>query len=591
MAAQPLTADAIEAVARDDVALACEQARALVAADPSDEQAASLLSSLASRLGAEAATAVPPPAAYHPAVAEAVRLLGRGEDEQAEVALRAHLREQPGDVAAMRLMGQIALNCGFPADAERIARRAIEKDPASADSWALLGRTLYRGATASGSVAQVDRALDALSEAVRRDPLNEAALSHKASILVNVRRLDEAEAAFEQQVRTHPASSIGWTNYAFLLKTVGRFGEAVAAYRTSAALDPANGPAWWGLANLKTASFFADDIAAMEQVVASGQLSPSALVDVHFALAHAYDTARDYERAAKHFDEGNALRRQAHPHNAEAVTRNVDRTIANFTREFAEARRGQGFDARDPIFILGMPRSGSTLVEQILASHSEVEGTEELFVVQQVFADILARDAENPEALLAQLNAGEWERMGRRYLQLAGLHRKTERPRFTDKNPGNWRHVGMIHFMLPNAKIIDIRRNPMDCCFANYAQHFMGGGSFTYSQSDIAHYYRDYVRLMRHIDAVLPGRVHRIIYEDLVENLEGEVRRLLDYLELPFEPACLSFHETERAVHTPSSEQVRQPINRAGVGRWERYEPWLGELKNELGDVAAIWRD
>jgi hypothetical protein len=239
-----------------------------------------------------------------------------------------------------------------------------------------------------------------------------------------------------------------------------------------------------------------------------------------------------------------------------------------------------------------MPRSGSTLVEQILSSHPLIEGTAELFAVLQIQGELIGDTPTDRtiDEIVAGLPVERFHELGGRYLDLTRFHRRTDRPKFTDKNPGNWRDTGLIHAMLPNAKIIDIRRNPMDCCFANYSQHFANGVNYSYGMKEMASQYRQYVRLMRHFDEVLPDRVHRVIYEDLVENTEAEVRRMLDYLGLPFDEKCLRFFETERAIHTPSSEQVRQPINRSGIGKWRAYEPWIGELQDALGQTVEDWR-
>jgi hypothetical protein len=273
------------------------------------------------------------------------------------------------------------------------------------------------------------------------------------------------------------------------------------------------------------------------------------------------------------------------------VDRVVAAAIRTYTPEFFAARQTSGEPSPDAIFIVGMPRSGSTLLEQILASHSHIEGTEELVAVQKIMAELSReQEADLVDEAIARLASTEFRKLGRRYLDMTRVNRRTDRPRFTDKNPDNWRHVGLIRTMLPNARIIDVRRNPLDCCFANYAQHFLAGADFSYGFDDLASRYRHYVGLMRHFDAVIPGAVHRIVYEDLVENTEAEVRRLFDYLGLAFEDRCLRFFETERAIHTPSSEQVRQPINRAGLGKWRAYEPWLAPLKDALGDLPETYR-
>jgi len=266
-----------------------------------------------------------------------------------------------------------------------------------------------------------------------------------------------------------------------------------------------------------------------------------------------------------------------------------------FTREFFDERVGFGCPAPDPIFVVGLPRSGSTLIEQILASHSQVEGTMELPDVAMLARVVGARTTRNPgEAYpraLAKFSAEEIAGLGERYIAQTRIQRKTPLPFFIDKMPNNFAHVGFIHLMLPNAKIVDARRHPLGCCFSGFKQHFARGQNFTYDLTDIGRYYRDYVELMKHFDTVLPGRVHRVFYENVVEDTEGEVRRLLEYCQLPFEEGVLRFHENQRAVRTASSEQVRQPIFRDAVDQWRHFEPYLGPLKEALGDVASAYPD
>jgi tetratricopeptide (TPR) repeat protein len=435
----------------------------------------------------------------------------------------------------------------------------------------------------------VDDALAALDSALRVAPGYEPALSFKGSVLLQFRRVEEAEGTFEDFLRAHPENATAWKNYGFVLKTVGKFGEAVAAYRTSVAMEPKESGAWWGIANLKLARFFQHDIGEMERIL-EGSLDEVMQIEVHFALAKAHEVMGNYERAALHLQEGNRLRLDANPHDIDEVQRNVGKAIETYTRSFFTRREGQGCKSHEPIFVIGMPRSGSTLIEQILSSHSLIEGTQELFAIHKLEGELVGESTPTIEDAVAKADPAKLRALGERYLFLTRHVRLTDRPHYIDKNPANWRHTGFIHTILPNAKIIDVRRNPMDCCFANYGQHFNWGANFTYGQAEIARQYGEYVRLMRHFEHEIPGIVHKVIYDDLVDDFEPAVRLLFDYLELPFEEACLRFFYTKRAVHTPSSEQVRQPINKAGFGRWRNYEPWLGELKGNLGEVLENWR-
>jgi len=584
------TLDDLEALARDDPARAHEEARRRVAEAPDSEEAALQLRDLIRRF---------PPISFHPspdplegaasAVRRAAELLEQDKAEEAEIALRAHLATVPNDPIAMRLMAQIAMANGFLDNAYKILVRSLEIDRTRPENWAALGTVLHRLGTQAGSLEIVEESLAALDHAARLVSGHLEALAYKAAILIQLRRHDEAAVVFEGLLNIHPGARQPWTNYAYLLKTLGRFGEAVAAYRTTTSLFPGSSEAWWGLANLKLARFFSSDVTEMEEQI--DRVPPRPQVQLHMALAKAYDSLREYERAAGHLAKGNVLRLEQQPHNPQHVHDEITEAIRTYTPAFFAARAGAGDPSAAPIFVVGLPRSGSTLIEQILSSHSMIEGTEELFVIQQFEQEILSqRKAPTIEAAIEALDRASLGQFGARYLELTRYYRHTDRPRFTDKNPANWRHVGLIHAILPNAKIIDARRNPMDCCFANYAQFFHSGLNFSSSQTHVAAQYREYLRLMRHFDESAPGVVYHLIHEELIEDLEGEVRRLFGYLGLPFEENCLRFFETKRPVHTPSSEQVRQPINKSGVGRWRNYEPWLSELKESLGETLNDWR-
>jgi tetratricopeptide (TPR) repeat protein len=572
-----------------DLALACERARAAVAAEPADEHAALVLNEVVQRF-ARSAPAPRAAAELPDAVVQANQLIVAGQMEQAEVLLRNHLKIVRHDPPAMHLLAEIAAHCDLREDAERILRHSAVIHAASADAWTNLGKTLHRIACEKDYPEFIAESVAALDEAISREPDNEDALAYKAAILVQTRGLSEAREAYERLLRLNPFLFY-WVHYGFLLKTIGEFGGGVAAYRTAVALDPGNGAGWWGLANLKVARFFADDIRRMRGALDDPNLPDLRRVEINFALMRALDQAKDYESAAHCLREANDLRNTLQPPDPREARGHAEFVRKVFTPEFVKSREGWGDPARDPIFILGMPRSGSTLVEQILASHSAVEGTEELFVLLQISGELAAAfPGKEAAQIVSGLEREQLATLGSRYIALTKRYRLTDRPFFTDKNPANWQYTGLIHSMLPNARIIDVRRNPMDCCFANYCQHFEAGAQFTYNQVDLGHYYADYVQTMRRFDEVSPGRVHRVIHDDLVENFEQEVRRLLDYVGVPFEDACLRFHETQRAIHTPSSEQVRQPINRSGFGRWRNYEPWLGELRNALGDTLSDWR-
>jgi tetratricopeptide (TPR) repeat protein len=393
-----------------------------------------------------------------------------------------------------------------------------------------------------------------------------------------------------EQMLTHfPKSEFLWLYYGHSLRLAGRLAEAVAAYRKSAQLKPQFGEAWYSLANLKTVHLSEEDIRTMQEQLARGDLDDNARLHFEFALGKAFEDRRTFADSFEHYARGNAVRRAMVDYDPEGFMRFVERACALYTPEFFAARSGSGIPTLDPIFIVGLPRSGSTLLEQILASHSQVEGTRELPDIPGFSLELGASDRPGPPAYpasIARLDRAQLRAFADRYLEQTRAHRVLGRPRFIDKMPSNFLHVGLIHLLLPNAKIIDSRRAPLACCFANFKQHFQSGAWFTYDLSDLGRYYRGYVRLMNHFDSVLPGRVHRVQYEDLVADLEGEVRRLLAYCGLPFEEQCLRFYETERVVQTVSSAQVRKPLYADAVEQWRNFEPWLGPLKEALGDLV-----
>jgi tetratricopeptide (TPR) repeat protein len=378
------------------------------------------------------------------------------------------------------------------------------------------------------------------------------------------------------------------------LKSIGQQKEAIECYQRAAAVRPGFGDAWWSLANLKTYRFSEDEVASMRDAEAAPSATSVDRCHLCFALGKAYEDRREYAESWQFYERGNALRYAESLYRPEITEANTSRQIEVCTAEFFAAHIGVGVSNRDPIFILGLPRSGSTLVEQILASHSQVEGTQELPDIPRIVAEMEGRrpHPDNPRypAVLVDVPPEDFRSLGEHYIAATRPFRGAK-PFFIDKMPNNFRHIGLIHLMLPNAKIIDMRREPMACCFSNLKQLFASGQEFTYSIEDVARYYRTYLELMRHWDAVLPGKILRVWYEDVVEDLEGNVRRILDFCGLDFEPACVQFHKTERSVRTASSEQVRQPIFREGINQWRNYEPWLGPLKDALGDGLIRYRE
>ena len=508
---------------------------------------------------------------WHPRLVQAAIALHDNQLDVAERLLKPHLKEDPFDAKAIRMLAELAWRIGRLHDAENLLRRAIEIAPGFTAARANLALVLGR----TGRPAE---ALELLDEVFAAEPEAIGNMNLKAATLARLGDFDEAIGLYGQVLDRYPAQPRVWLSYGHMLKTVGQQAEGIAAYRRSLELKPELGEAWWSLANLKTVRFTEDDVAAMQAALNAPGLGDEDRFHLDFALGKAMQDAGRADEAFTHYAAGNALRRKFHPYDVADADRLVRRSIEAFTREVLT--QSGGSDAPDPIFIVGMPRAGSTLIEQILSSHSQVEGTSELPDMPAV-----ARGGRRYPADAAVLRGEERRAAGEDYLKRASVQRRTERPFFIDKLPNNWMFVPFIHLVLPNAKIIDARRHPLGCCVSNFRQHFARGQDFTYDLDDLGRYYVEYVRMMAHIDRVLPGRVHRVIYERMVEDTEAEVRALLDYCGLEFEPACLAFYETERAVRTASSEQVRQPIYRDATDEWQRYEAHLDPLKQALGEV------
>ena len=505
---------------------------------------------------------------------EAALALHDNRLSDAEPLLRAHLKADPFDAAAMRMLAELAGRIGRYKDAETLLRRALEVSPAFHAARANLAIVLYRLNRPMDAIAELDALLE-------EEPDHAGHANLKAAALGRVGGFDDAITLYETVLKTAPEQPRVWMSYGHMLKTVGRQADGIAAYRRAVAITPSLGEAWWSLANLKTLVFTDEDIATMQAALAQDGLSDEDHFHLDFALGKACEDRGAAEAAFGHYAAGNALRRTKLVYDADETSTFVDRSIATFDAGFFAGRVGQGCQAPDPIFILGMPRAGSTLVEQILSSHPLVEGTSELPDIPA-----LARQVADYPAGVAALDPAALRRIGEAYLERAAVQRRTDRPFFIDKLPNNWAHVPLILAILPGAKIIDARRHPLGCCFSNFKQHFARGQAFSYALDDMGRYYRDYVRLIAHVDAVLPGRIHRVLYERMVDDTEAEVRALLATCGLDFDPACLAFHETQRSVRTASSEQVRRPIFQEGTRAWQAFDPYLGDLRTALGDVV-----
>lgn len=500
----------------------------------------------------------------------------------AERLLREHLHDHPTDVAAIRMLAEVAARLGRFADAGVLLTRCLELAPSFRAARHNLAVVLHRQGRAEEALQELGRLLEG-------EPRNPGYLNLKAALLARVGDYEESLALYAMVLEAYPNQAKVWMSYGHALKTVGRDAESISAYSRCIELAPELGEAWWSLANLKTFRFSPDQVEAMRTQLSRPDLSLEDRYHFDFTLGKALEDSRQYEQSFQHYLQGNRLRSTQLGYSADENTAHVRRSKAVLTREFLLGRAGQGCNAPDPIFIVGLPRSGSTLVEQILSSHSQVEGTMELPDVLGIVRDLGGRSTRNqpsryPEVLM-ELSGDEFRELGERYLRQTRIQRKSAAPLFIDKMPNNLAHVGLIHLMLPNAKIIDARRHPMACCFSAFKQHFARGQGFSYGLPEVGRYYRDYVELMAHMDAVLPGRIHRVIYEQMVDDTESQVRALLAYCDLPFEAACLRFYENSRAVRTASSQQVRQPIYRDAVDQWRHYDDWLGQLKDNLGPV------
>lgn len=494
----------------------------------------------------------------------------------AERILKPHLKEDPLDARAIRMLAELAARIGRWRDAENLLRRAVEIAPAWVAAKSNLALVLGR----MGRPAEAMELLDQIF-VVEPDSIGHANL--KAATLGRLGEFEEAIALYENALARAPMQPRAWLSYGHMLKTVGRLADGIAAYRKAIDIRPMTGEAWWSLANLKTFEFSDEDIAAMKAALKQDKLAVDDELQLEFALGKAMHDLGRFDEAFSHYSRGNGLRLKQEPYEPDRVGRIVDKSISLFTAE-AFARRRGGCDASDPIFIVGMPRAGSTLIEQILSSHSMVEGTSELPDMPM----IARASGQYPQSGL-ELSEEERVERGLDYLKRTSVQRRTNRPFFIDKLPNNWMFVPFIQLVLPKAKIIDARRHPLACCLSNFRQHFARGQSFTYSLSHLGRYYADYVRLMAHVDEVLPGRVHRVIYERMVDDTEAEVRALLDHCGLKFEPQVLEFYKTERAVRTPSSEQVRRPIYRESTEEWRPYDKHLAALKESLGSVVDVY--
>jgi tetratricopeptide (TPR) repeat protein len=513
-----------------------------------------------------------------PEIVTAFSMFADDEIEDAEQLLRRYLLTHGNHVEGMRLLAQIGVKMDVYDDAEVLLESALALAPdydALRYDYALVLLRRHKHV----------RAREELEKLLRKDPDNRDYRTTHATICTGFGDYEKALPLYREILRETPNRPELHLSIAHALKTVGRTQEAIHSYRAAAASRPRFGDAYWSLANLKTYRFTDEEIAQMRADEAAPRIALEDRYHLCFALGKALEDRAEFVESFGYYERGNALKKSESRYRPEPLERNARLQAEVCTWEFFSAREGAGCGSPAPIFIVGLPRSGSTLLEQILASHSRVEGTMELADILRMVQDLQGRETKDTPprypGILAELKAEDFLRLGEKYLADTRVYR-TDKPFFIDKMPNNFRHLGLIHLILPNAKIIDARREPLACCFSNYKQLFASGQQFTYSVEDITRYYKMYLDQMTHWDRALPGKVLRVQYEDVVEDLEANVRRILEFCNLDFERACVDFHKTERRVHTASSEQVRQPINREGVDQWRNFDPWLGPFKAAL---------
>lgn len=520
-----------------------------------------------------------------PLLARAVTALRSGGVAEAERILRGHLVTSPRDPEALAKLAEVVALQGRQGESVHLLLRLLALAPEAHEARLTLARLLLQQGDPHSALVHV-RELPA----AMRSTFDVAAF--EAAVLGILGDHAPEIAIYEQLVVERPAHAELWNSYGNALKYAGRAGEALVAFRKALKLRPGYGEGWWSLANLKSARFDERDLAAMRKALAAKPPAVDAL-HLHFALGKALGERKQYAQSFAHFDAGNRIRASQFAPGVMSARHAIDEQLALFDAELVSRIGTVGHRSDEPIFVVGLQRSGSTLVEQILASHPAIEGTSELLAMQQLWHACVQDAARHGHSLrehILAMSPAEFAKIGAEYLERTRPFRHTGKPRFVDKLPANWMQTGFIRLVLPNARIVDARRHPMACGFSNFTQHYATGVAFAYSQQSIGQFYQDYLRLMGHFQVVQPGAVHLAVNEALIEDTEAEVRRLLDFVGVPFDPACLAFHSNRRSVNTPSAEQVRRPINRDGMEHWRHYEEWLGPLKDALGPALDDWR-
>ena len=521
------------------------------------------------------------------------QVLNEGRLGLAERKCRAFLKENPTNTYAMSLLSDIANRLGYFDDAEFLLEKAVEFKPSDGELRLKYASILRKKQKFSKTMEQVNILCD-------QYPDNQLYQAYKASEIMQNGGHDEAITILDDILKKNPYNFSSLTSKGHAEKTLGKTDQAIESYRSAYKIRQDHGEAFFSLANLKTYSFSKDEIRNMRYQVERLDLSLKDKAYFHFALAQGCESNGDYEEAFYHLEKGNKIKNDQSLYSIERMDKELQSQIDVCNEKFFRDLGPGGYDTKDPIFILGLPRSGSTLVEQILASHSKIDGTLELPNILSMAQslrgdDIYGKEGNYPKSM-ESLTIKQREDFGKSFIEDTRMHRK-DAPMFTDKMPNNFRHIGLIHLIMPNAKIIDARRYPLDCCFSMFKQLFAQGQEFTYGLKEAGSYYSSYVKLMHHWEKVLPGKILRVNNEDVISDLDGQVKRILEFLDLPFEEECISFYETNRSVRTASSEQVRKPINKDGMGRWKPYAKYLKPLLSVLDedllkseDIAHIRR-
>jgi tetratricopeptide (TPR) repeat protein len=508
------------------------------------------------------------------------QILNEGRLGLAERQCRAFLKKNPTHTYAMSLLSEIANRLGYFDDAEFLLEKAVEFKPNDGDLRMQYAAILRKKQKFAKTMEQVNILCDQYPD----NPIYQA---QKASEIMQNGDHLQAIKMFDDILHKNPYNFSTHTSKGHAQKTLGKTDKAIKSYQSAYQIKPDHGEAYFSLANLKTYSFNTDELNSMRNQVERVDLSLRDKSYFHFALAQACESIGEYDEAFLHLEKGNKIKNDQSKYSIERMDAELQAQIDVCDEDFFKDLGSGGHATKDPIFILGLPRAGSTLVEQILASHSLIDGTLELpnilSIAQSLRGDDIYGKLGNYPKSMKSLSLEQRESFGKSFIEDTRMHRK-DAPMFTDKMPNNFRHIGLIHLIMPNAKIIDARRYPLDCCFSMFKQLFAQGQEFSYGLAEAGSYYRSYVKLMDHWDKVLPNKILRVNNEDVIEDLEGQVKRMLDFLELPFEEECISFHETDRSVRTASSEQVRQPINKKGMGRWKPYAKNLRPLLESIGE-------